>query len=402
MKVSWYVASLEKIGGGERFVLEATKALEERGVDITVIADTINSKLLFNGKYNLSNVICTNAKFINLMSGYFLAASYKLLGVVNLYQTLRAIRPNHVVCQSEYDAIKVWILSKFFRYDFSVFVFGQMFQFAHDNSKYSTIFRAHLNRILSSRPGYSETVVLPPPKLGLFTWILNEIVSILKYRALRSARFVYALSPQVKWEVELLYGRGAQVLRAAFPVTYIDKERFTNARIVKQSYKILSVCRIEPKKRVDLIIDAFNASSIQGSLTIIGSGSEFSRIVERASLSKRSKEIHILGLVSDEVLAQEVSTADCFISMDVGDFDISVAEAMGKAVKVIVPKDFDVAPYGESFTGLVCVDRNVKSLSLAISNLPNMPSPSLSNLESLSELTWDYLATRLVNDFYDL
>jgi glycosyltransferase involved in cell wall biosynthesis len=395
VKIVWFVSSLERRGGGERFVLESGKALRYLGHDVHMVCDRMSSDASFDGVYDLSDVVCTRRAYVE-GKGYLWQAFDKLLGVFALYGKLVRLKPDVVICQSEYDCIRIYLISLLLKFKHRVFVFGQMYQFSTDLTRYSNVFRRHLETIVFSRPGYIETVQMPPPKLPFVTRLTNELVSRMKYRAIRSADQVFTLSQQVRWEVSLLYGRDALVCRAAFNESYIDEVAVSQPRDVGSPFRLLSICRLIDKKRVDLTIRAFSSSKLPGTLVIIGAGSEEARLKELAAVGPRSSDILFLGLVEDSILLREIALADCFISMDVGDYDISVVEAMGKGVRVLVASDFDLTPFGDSFKGVVSVAPEVHALSTAIDAIPVMSSPSRENLPVLRELTWQALASKCV------
>lgn len=396
MRIIWFVSSLEQKGGGERFVLEGVEALKRAGHQVQLVCDHLTDGASFDGRYDLSGITALNSK--GRGKSYLSIALSKALGVFKLSGVVRDFKPELMVCQSEFDAIKVYVLSKIHGFKYSVFVFGQMYQFSTDISKYSSVFRGYLDQIVQSRPGYKETVILPAPKLGLLTQLVNEFVSRLKFKALHSANQIYTLSNQVRWEVSLLYKREAFVGRAAFWESYIDRDRLQQPKPVSGPARYVSVCRLVEKKRVDLIVEAFGKSKEGGVLTIMGAGPDAPRIQALIDQSLRKSNIRFLGSVSDEVLVRELVSSDCFISMDVGDFDISVVEAMGKGLRVIVPKDFDTSPYGAQFTGICCVDRTSDALASAMDSLTQSPYPQPHNLPALYELTWERLAQRIVKD----
>ncbi len=394
---AWVVSSLERRGGGERFVLEGTNALRKLGHDAFVVCERRGEDASFDGEYDLSTVICTSRSH-ELGISYLKTVYRKFIGIFNLYGALRAIKPEIVICQSEYDAIRVFLISRFLKFKYYVFVFGQMYQFSTDVSRYSSVFRKHLEVIVASRPGYQETVVLPPPRLGFRANIVNEVISFLKFRALNRSARIFTLSSQVSWEVGLLYNREAEVCRAAFNQSFLDRSRIQQALTIGSPVRFISVCRLIRKKRVDLTISAFSKSTIAATLTIVGAGSEEPHLRTLASGSQRASDIRFLGSVSDDVLKAELEASDCFISMDIGDYDISVVEAMGKGLRVIVASDFDMTDFGNDFTGVVSVEPDPAKLASAMEGVFEIPPPSASNLPILERLTWQYLAETLSAD----
>lgn len=394
-KIIWFVSSLEQKGGGERFVLESVNAINSQNNVAIVVCDRLNKNASFDGHYDLSKIITTNQDY-NLDDKYIYRVFTKLKGILSLWKIVKKEQPNLIICQSEFDNIKLYTLSKLFNFKYSVFVFGQMFQFKEDISKYSTVFRKNLDTIRNSRPGYKETTAITPPKLSIATWITNELISLLKYHALRNAEQVFTLSNQVKWEISLLYGVNATVLRAAFNENYIDIVKLSNPRKLSHPIKLISISRMVAKKRIDIIIHALCIVEIPVKLTIIGTGPEEKRLKELATDLKIVDKIKFLGSVDDKVLQAELEVSDCFISMDIGDYDISVVEAMGKGLRVICATDFDDSDFKINFTGFKTIEPNSHALADAINTLEGMSPPSEINLRSLNKLTWQHLAKKCI------
>jgi glycosyltransferase involved in cell wall biosynthesis len=391
MKLLWFVSSLEQKGGGERFALEAVQALREQGHCVWIVCDRLTPAASFDGLYDLSEVISTEQHFDG-SAAYLVRVLRKLRGIFALQRVIRELAPDLVVCQSEFDAIKLYILSSLLGFPYRVFVFGQMYQFKTDITRYSSVFREHLQTIVASRPGYRDTVQLPPPKLPLITLVVNELISRLKLRALTQADRVFTLSGQVRWEVGLVYRKDATVCRAAFNESFINRARLSNATPVSTPLRLLSVSRLVDKKRIDLTVEGFSRSRVPAVLHIVGTGPEELKLKALASASPRAKDIRFLGAVDDATLQQELAAADCFISMDIGDYDISVVEAMGQGLRVLVAADFDLTDFGPEFTGAMSVEPNPLALATAIDTVATLPPPGPANLKVLESLTWQSLA----------
>jgi glycosyltransferase involved in cell wall biosynthesis len=391
VKIVWFVSSLEQKGGGERFVLEGTAALRAQGQDAIIVCDRLDEAASFDGQYDLSDVVCTDVDHDGA-AGYLARVANKAMGLVKLYSLLRRIKPDLVICQSEYDAIKMFLLSRMLGFHYRAFVFGQMFQFRTDISRYSSTFRSHLETIVASRPGYRSTVTLPPPRLGLAVGVINEMVSRLKYWAHRAADRVFTLSDQVTWEVSLLYGREAVTAPAAFSESFINLEALASPRAVDRPVRFLSVCRLAEKKRLELTILGFSQANVPGQLILIGTGTEEARLRNLAEASPRREDIHFLGSVDDDTLHSELLRADCFVSMDIGDYDISVVEAMARGLRVIIPHDFDLGFFGSDFAGVQHVEPTVGAVRDAMNQVEYMSAPGLENLAALRKQTWEHLA----------
>lgn len=397
MKVLWFVSSLEQKGGGERFVLEGASAIRANHHEVIIVSDRVGPEASFDGRYDLSGVRCTGQAF-DPGAGYLRRVFAKAAGLAALFRILREEAPDLVICQSEFDAIKLYALSKVLRFRYRTFIFGQMFQFKSDISKYATVFRRHLEAIVASSPGYRETVSLPPPRLSPLVWLVNEVVSRLKRRAIRASDRVFTLSNQVRWEVQLLYGMEAEVCRAAFSETYLDPAAISAPKPVGAVPHFISVCRLVDKKRVDLIIRAFGSLELPARLTVLGSGPEEDALRALAASTPRAGDIAVLGQVSDERLEALLGAADCFVSMDIADYNISVVEAMGKGLRVIVARDFDLAAIGDSVTGVLVVDPTEAALAEALRGIHGMMGPSSVNLPALQRVTWEHMAKACLAD----
>ena len=83
--------------------------------------------------------------------------------------------------------------------------------------------------------------------------------------------------------------------------------------------------------------------------------------------------------------------------MDIGDYDISVVEAMGKGLRVLVAADFDLADFGPEFTGAMSVAPNPLELAAAIDSVPALAPPGPANLGVLERLTWQSLASTVAS-----
>lgn len=393
--IAWFVSSLEQKGGGERFVLEATRALREAGHRTVIICDRLDETASFDGTYDLSDVVCIGQGY-DSSKGYFGRLTDKLGGTLPLIRFLRRERPDLTVCQSEFDAIKLWVCSHFVRFPYAVFVFGQMFQFRTDLTRYALVFRRHLDRIRGSRPGYAETVQPDAPPMTPTVRVANETLSWLKYRAIRGAKAIFTLSTQVAWEVSLVYGRNdATLLRAAMTDDFVDRPHISHPSPVQTPVRLLSVSRLVDKKRIDRLIEAVARTTIPLELRIVGTGPDEAILKAQAEASPKRDAMIFLGSIDDRQLAAELAAADCFISLDIGDYDISVVEAMAKGKRVIVTEDFDLASFGENFAGATSVEPQIDAIAAAIDAIPQMSAPTASNLEELHRQTWSSLAERL-------
>ena len=393
MRILWYVSQLNQSGGGDRYALASSEVLTKNGHDVILACDILGSDASFDGRYDLSSVKNLGLSYAD-ESSFVRKAIKKFFGIWLLVKLVRKERPEIIFCQSEYDAIRLMPVALIFNIPFRVHIFGQMYQFKSDLSKYSLIFRGHLKTIVSSCPGYKDMLVEYSVMRDPFTWFVNEAVSLLKYISVRKAEKIFVLSEQVRSEVRLLYKKEAIVLRGAIDYQDINVSAVSDPRRVSVAPRLLSVCRLEPKKRVDIIIQAFLASDCNGTLIVIGDGPERERLQK---LAKYNENVIFLGRVSDFQRDEELEKCDCFISMDVSDFVITAIEAMAHGKRVIVSEEFDLNAIGPQVEGVERIPANIYRLASEIGELHLMNGPSDGNIDLLYQLTWQNLAKECVN-----
>ena len=106
----------------------------------------------------------------------------------------------------------------------------------------------------------------------------------------------------------------------------VDVERFDFKRNRENFY--LSVNRLVPNKRVDLLVKAFNKLNLP--LVIVGTGPELKSLIKIAN-----KNIKFLGAQSDNKVEELMSTCRSFIYAGVEDFGIAPVEAQASGAPVI-------------------------------------------------------------------
>lgn len=397
MKILWFASQLIESGGGEKFLFEIAKNLKRNGHEVQIVCDVLDEKNIYAGKYDTSEVINFNLNYKSSKS-YLKKALKKITGVPKLYSQIKLFDPDLIICQSEFDSIRVKLAILFKKIPMRVFIFGQMFQFKNDISKYSYIFSKKLKKIIDSQPDYISRLGKRPSLFKTpITFISNEFISLLKYWSIRKSDKVFVLSNQVKREVELLYGVPASLLRGAISKTDINHNEILNPKPIAKRPVFISCCRLDEKKRVDVIIKAFIKSKIEADLVIIGDGPEMNALKEIAYESSKYKAIKFLGRVSDEEKDLNLQLSDVFISMDNSDFVISGIEAIAIGKRAILSNHFDIDSFSDKITGLKLINPSIQSLSEEFDNIYDLESPSELNIKALTEITWEFVSNTILD-----
>lgn len=399
-KILWVVGSLEQIGGGERLLLEGVKYYDSIGVQTKIVTWRYNERELFGKGYQLKDVdVLENNKKVQ-RSNILKFGFDRFKSIIKLLRIARKFNPDLLLCQSEYDAIIVGIIALILNKKFTILIFGQTYQFPNDNIKYSRLFRKHLTEIVNSCQGYKDSIPLTSPKLSFSNALTNNVLAYLRYFFIRKAFETFTLSKQVQWEVEKIYKIMPEVLRAGFSRKEISvrNHREVSDVTASETIKFLMVNRLVKKKRVDLVINAFKQLNIDYRLTIIGGGEEFDLLNQIIINNNLQHKINLTGRISDEKLKTFLSNSNVFMSLDVGDFDITVVEAMSYGLEIIVSSDFVIDDEFKTYRAITSVNPSINDLKNQIIYTINNYGKVLPDIEKLDVLTWEYYFTRIIKN----
>ncbi len=157
------------------------------------------------------------------------------------------------------------------------------------------------------------------------------------------------LSPLIRWQLHRL--RQWDVLSAQRPDALMANSRFTAARIRRywgrsstvvhppvaverfrwdhpRDDVYLCLCRLVPYKRVDLVVQAFNATGLP--LVVIGDGPERQRLEAMAGPS-----VQLLGRLPQEEVNTWLGRCRAYVYAGLEDFGIAPVEAMASGAPVI-------------------------------------------------------------------
>lgn len=174
------------------------------------------------------------------------------------------------------------------------------------------------------------------PGFGIFNPIaragLKLLVNPLRkadYKAAQNIDKFIANSTHIQNSIKKYYGRDSVVIHPP-----VDIERFAKYRQpASKRHGYITVGRLVPYKRVDIIIDA--CSQLELDLTVIGSGPELETLQKLAAPTVR----FITGKdATDEVVATEMGKAQAFIFAAEEDFGITPVEAIAAGTPVIAYK----------------------------------------------------------------
>jgi glycosyltransferase involved in cell wall biosynthesis len=163
-----------------------------------------------------------------------------------------------------------------------------------------------------------------------------------------------AISHYVAKRIKKTYGKEAEVI---YPPVDVEEIPFQEN---KDNF-FLTVSRMVPYKKIDLIVEAFSQTP-ERKLVVIGDGPEMKKVKQKAG-----KNIEILGHKSDAVVRDYMKRAKGFIFAAEEDFGIVVLEAQAAGTPVIAfGKGAALETVIEKETGLFFGAQTVPSLLEAV------------------------------------
>jgi len=354
MKAVIYQHGVLVEGGAERITLEECRYFEELGIETTLLTFYFNPDI-YNGRYKI------RSRNIHPKRRSTILPIWIFLKILALRKAIIEIKPDIIICVGEEGCAYLFLSTLGMTVPYSAHIYQTIFWDVHqgdtwdnDNrfilARYSYIFRHVYSQIRNSVTGHKQSLPIEPPTLGIRKRIIAELVSLLLLFGVRRARSIFVHSQQMAWEIERLYEKRAIPLKGAFPaeiLNYIHKNDVKSILGIPEKIILFSLCRLAPKKRVDLIIKAYKliAGKNAGVALIIGgTGSELENLKTLAGSLGISDSVIFTGFIKEAHLLDYYACCDIFISADHADFDISPYVALGLRKKVVwsVENEIDV------------------------------------------------------------
>lgn len=159
---------------------------------------------------------------------------------------------------------------------------------------------------------------------GEAKFFINPFKSYLRAMDVKAAQqpdYIISNSKFVQEWVKKTYKRDSDII---YPP--VDLSQF-HLQTQKEDY-FVAVGRIEPYKRFDIVIDAFNKTD--KTLVIIGDGSQFEDLKAKAN-----ENITFTGFLNSDKVFEYISKAKAFIHAGIEDFGIAPVEAQACGTPVI-------------------------------------------------------------------
>lgn len=194
-------------------------------------------------------------------------------------------------------------------------------------------------------------------------WAAKRALSYLRnwdLENLKNVHYFIANSQYIANRIQRVYGRDATVIYPPIETAAFDFQE-------KKENFYLTIARLVPYKRVDLIVEAFTQMPSKH-LCVIGEGPEMEKIKNLAG-----KNVELLGFQPDSIKNSYLSRARGFIFAAEEDFGIAPLEAQASGTPVIAyGKGGALETIVEGETGLFFSEQTVLSIKKTIEKFENM------------------------------
>lgn len=376
-------------GGQERLMIEEAKYLIKKGFKVKILVFKLSKIALF-GHEDL-DIETLNA---NSIVGKLLL----------LRKRLKELKPDLVIAQSYWDAEILYLSTLFTGIKYITHIHGTPFWF--DNSldlrKYGLIFRKAFDEIRNSLYGHREFIP-ENPKIDIKSKIKLNILAILNYLAVRKAQRIITLTDRLKWEIRMMYGKDAIVSRGCLDpkiLNYKPKKDIKKELGLMGKRIILSIGRLDPRKRIDVLIKAFSKLCEKYDdvyLLIGGIGKEEQKLRRLAEELGIKDRVIFCGYIPEDELFDYYAACDVFAFPSWTTSGITPYEALAVGKKVVWTSEADEPILSDPH--VVVADPTVDAFAKALETALNI---EIDSKIDLSQYTWDKYFENVYNACIDV
>lgn len=323
-------------GGAERLVSEEAKYFYQNGCSVSIVTPQYSDDFISDMDIPSGiKIIDYDYPKWEIPGGRFIAQTKQIRRQIN------ALQPD--VIFSHYFDQEVYLAIKTISEDipFVCQVNGSPFWFQNNPALYPHRGSEKFTELLTSVPGHTTFQDEDIPSLT--SRIKAEIHEHLRQRALQESAPTFVISNQVKKEVSELYGIDPFVIRPGVSQSWIEMAEDTpNVNLIDEEYAILSVSRLDPRKRTKKLITAFTELRKRRSdigLVIAGTGKEEQELRDYAEELGVEDTVKFTGYIQDEELPSYYKSADVFACPGWMSYGLTPLEAYSMGTKVALSTD---------------------------------------------------------------
>ena len=393
-RIILFCGNLSTVGGAERVMLEEAKYLEKNGAEVYILALKFDREVLFDETYKPDVQVIAEKSSRKTVPIRFIAS------IVDLRKKIKEINPHIIISEYADCCIYLYFATLFIPYLYVTHIPGTIFWLLSDRV-YAFIHRKVFNEIRESVIGQKQFVPLKRPNMSLAKRIKVELNAILLYIGVRKAKKIFVHSKQMKWEVSKLYGKEAIALKGAFHpnvLNYKPKLNIKQKLGLEDKRVILNVNRLDPRKRVDLLIKAFKPVCEKFgdvALVIGGIGPDEGRLKTLVRELAIQDRVKFAGYINEEELWDYYAGCDVFVHPNWADYAIAPFEALALQKKVVWSTEMEIDEALEGnrhiFAANPTVDDFVKAMEKALTT-------EVTEENDMSDYTWDMYFEKITGE----
>jgi len=356
LKITLFAAKLNSLGGAEKVILEETDYFLNQKVSLAVLAFEFDPRVLAGDKQIPVKALGGRSFFDKL----------KLLR-----KELKNTKPDIVIGHNNEDCLFIYLASFFLGIKYATHIFGTIFWFDDDFKKYALVHRRVFNLIRDSVIGHREFLA-QRANFTFSTFLKTNLMAVLDILAVRRARFIVTLNEHLRWEIKNIYHKDSVICSGCLSGQWLKYQPVYDWRkeLGLEGKKIvLSISRLDRRKRLGLLIEAFGKLSAQRNdlvLLIGGSGKEESRLRSLSAQLGIAGKVLFLGAIEETRLRSLYQAADVFVFIAWTSFGITRFEALAAGAKSVWSSELGKKEVS-AWKGMVfSADPEINSLAAAI------------------------------------
>ena len=335
-------------GGSERVSLEVAKYLQENGAETSIVTYDFHPDALFNNQYNVK--VHRIGRKTPYHDSHFKGLVLFPLQILALRRHLRKAKPDVIITRNSFECIYLYFATMFTRLPYVSFVFETPIWAYGDLRQHALVYRKTFNKLRELSPTYRYFDHLMPPKPNPLKRLFVELGSLAETLAVRKAKKVFAYSGIMKSEIKDVFKKDAVVLRGSISeeiLAYQPKQNIKEKLGISGKKMILSVCRLAPRKRVDLLVRAMSLLAerlIDVVLVIGGRGPEEESLKQLARTLRIEDRVKFVGFIPEEELLDYYAACDVFSHADWAEADMTPIIALALKKKAVWTTDMETTP----------------------------------------------------------
>jgi glycosyltransferase involved in cell wall biosynthesis len=195
--------------------------------------------------------------------------------------------------------------------------------------------------LIDSVPGHQE--FREWPNLSNIQYFQTRLAQYIEKRALQSCERIFVDSFQVQTELNCLYDTPSKVVPPGISSEWLERYHdVPDRQLTNADYTILSVSRLDHRKRLELLVRAFKKvrnTRTDIELVIAGTGKLEKKLKSLVRSLDIEDTVHFPGYVSEDKLPSYYKSADVFACPGWMSYGITPLEAYGMRTPVAVSTD---------------------------------------------------------------